>query len=124
MTAWAIVPIAWDWRYLAASAVLPLIGACLAAWPLWRLRQEILGSILGAGVALIFVIGFIGREYVSIQQATQTCIDTETPCAIRPAEFTRYAAYGLTGFLDVGVVFMMGLRADERRRRRESQDWW
>jgi hypothetical protein len=104
---------------LATAAVVPLAIGLAVAWPLWRrrLRDEI-GSISGAAVVLVWTIGLIAHEFGDVLEITRRCVETETPCRFRPDPFTRYAIFGGIGFVQMFVLFVIGLVVDEHLRRR------
>jgi hypothetical protein len=37
-------------------------------------------------------------------------------CIFDPSEFQRYAVYAAIAFLDIAIVFLLGLRVESRRR--------
>ena len=108
--------------WIGVASTLPLFVALLAAWPIWaRGVGDEIGSIAGAGVIFVFVIVFIGREFAEIQTLQEQCRAANIGCRFVPAPFTRYAIYAIVGMAEVFAVFVVGLWAEERRRRKRHR---
>jgi hypothetical protein len=106
--------------WLMIAAVVPLVGALLAAVPLWLLRlPDEVGSIVGAGVVLVCVVGFIAREYGEVLAVTARCIEANIGCRFQPQPFVRYGIFGAIGMIQVLVLFVVGLLLEERLRERD-----
>jgi hypothetical protein len=113
-----------NWHWIALASTLPVLGALLAAYPLWRLGHEILGSIAGTAVIFGAAIGFIMRESVELDRITQACLDAGTVCWPEPSAFARFAIYGFIGLAQVIVLFMLSMIVEQRVRRRSySREW-
>ena len=109
--------------WVAVAAVVPLCLGVLAAWPLWRRRvKDEMGTIAGAAVVLIATIYFIAREFGAVLKATQHCFDTGHRCHFTPESFKRYAIYAGIGMLQIFTLFMIGLRTEERLRKRRPTE--
>jgi hypothetical protein len=107
--------------WVAVAAVLPLVAGLLAAWPMWRRRaRDEIGTIVGAGIILVFVVAFIAREYGEVEAVTARCIATNVGCRFVPKPFVRYAIFGGIGMVQVFVTFALGLSVEERLRRRDE----
>ena len=48
----------------------------------------------------------------------ETCASAHVLCAVYPYDLIRYTLIAFMGFVDVAVLFMLGLRVEEYRRRR------
>jgi hypothetical protein len=113
-----------SWYWIALMMTAPPLLAVVAAFPLWRKDQMILGNI--AGTAVIFVASFalIARESVEIYYVTQACLDAGITCWPTPSPFTRYAIYAGIGLLEVFSLFTFSLRVERQiRNRRYSPEW-
>jgi hypothetical protein len=113
-----------NWHWITLASTLPVLGALLAAYPMWRLGHEILGSIVGTAVIFASAIGFIMRESVELDRITQACLDAGTTCWPEPSAFARFAIYGFIGLAQVIVLFMVSMIVEQRVRRRSySREW-
>ena len=113
-----------SWSWIALELTGPPILALLAAYPLWRSRQMTLGSIAGTAVIFASAIGLILREYVELDRLTQACLDQGMVCWPEPSAFSRFAVYASIGMLEVFVLFTLGLKFEERVRRRQYAREW
>ena len=106
--------------WVAISVVVPLVVGVLVAFPLWIKRvSDDMGSVVGAGIVLLFTVAFIAREYGEVLNATRRCLEASVACRFQPQPFARYAIYGAVGMCQVFVLFVAGLWIEERRRRQE-----
>jgi hypothetical protein len=104
--------------WLGLAIVLPIVAALLIARPLWvRQARDEMGSIAGAAVVLLFTVLQIAREFAEIMAIQTRCDSDGRACHFEPEPFTRYAMYAGIGMLQVFVVFVVGLRVEERARR-------
>ena len=111
--------------WVAAASTIPLIPALLAAWPLWTRRvSDNMGAIVGSGVVLVGVVGFIAREYGEVEKITAECIAREIGCHFHPDPFMRYAIFASIGMAQVFVLFVIGLYVEERQRRNDYAPEW
>jgi hypothetical protein len=94
--------------WLGVALVLPLVIALAVAWPFWGRSRDSLGSIAGAFVIFLFVIAFVGREYIHIQRLTNNCLAAETVCRFYPDPFTRFCIYGFIAMTQASVLFGVG----------------
>jgi hypothetical protein len=113
-----------NWYWIALGSVVPLIAGILAAVPLLRGAQTILGNIVGTLIMFGAAIGLILREYVEIDQIVNRCLEAGTPCWPNPSAFTRFAIYAFIALLQVFILFSVSLRAEERNRRRDYAPEW
>jgi hypothetical protein len=112
--------------WVAAASTVPLIPACLVAWPLWTRRvADNMGAIAGASVVLVAMVGFIAREYGEVEAITRRCIDANIGCHFHPDPFFRYAIFGSIAMVQVFVLFAVGLAVEERLKRQQdySPEW-
>ncbi len=54
-----------SWSQILIALAVPSGLGLLAAWPLWRWKQMVVGNAVGAGVAFVLTIGLIGLSYVT-----------------------------------------------------------
>ncbi len=114
--------LSWDWIALMATA--PPLLAALAAFPIWRTGQTILGSLAGTAVIFGAALALILRESTAVNRVIQGCLDAGYTCWPHPGAFVRYAIYACMGLVEVFGLFMLGLRVEERaRRRRYAPEW-
>ena len=108
---------------IGVAIVAPTIVALLVARLFWG-KDSTVGNIVGSGVIAVAMVGFISREYVDLGQQRLVCATRDWPCAFWPTDFVRYAIYASIGFLEVIVVYSVGLWFEERGRRRERAPEW
>ena len=113
-----------NWFWIGVMATAPLDGAFLVAFPIWRLKQTILGNLAGAGVIFAAAIALIFRESIELKQIAQACIDAQTTCWPNPPEFTRDVIYASIGLIEVFVLFLTSLRVEQRLRHRYYAPEW
>jgi hypothetical protein len=66
----------------------------------------------------------IGREYAHVQRVTNACLQAEAICIFRPEPFTRFCIYGFIALIEAFALFALGLRMEERIRRRSYASEW
>ena len=54
-----------------------------------------------------------------LDKIAQDCVDAGTVCWPEPSAFTRFAIYAFIGLLEVFMLFIVSLKMEERRRRRD-----
>ena len=101
----------------------PVAGA-LAAYPIWRAGQIILGNLAGTAVIFGTALAMILRESVELSQVTQACLDAGYTCWPEPSAFTRYAIYAFIGLFEVFAVFILSLRVERQIRNRNYAPEW
>jgi len=112
------------WEWIAVMAIVPPIGGVLAALPVWRTGQMILGNLAGSIVILGSALALIVRESIEIRLATAACLDAGFTCFPTPSAFARYAIYASLGMLEVFALFLASLSAEDRMRRRHYDPQW
>lgn len=105
-----------NWCRIAVSFVIPTLIGLVVARLLWRREDTMMGNVVGAGVSLLVLLLFFAGEYVEITRFQIAW--TGVPYKVRLGYFNRYAIYAFIGFVDVAIVFLMGLRYGEGRKRR------
>jgi hypothetical protein len=106
--------------WLVVATVVPLLAGLFVAWPFWRRRvKDEMGSIAGTFVVFTCLVGFVGREYLEIEQISASCVAREIGCRFSPSLFNRYGIYSLIAMAQVFVLFVVGLNVEERLRERE-----
>ena len=113
-----------NWQWIAVMAVAPLPAGVLVAFPFWRSRQSILGSLAGTGVIFGMAVVLIAREHAQLDRATQACLTAGYTCWPDPSAFTRFAIYAFIGLAEVFALFMVSLRVDDRIRRQAYAPEW
>jgi hypothetical protein len=113
-----------NWFWIALASTLPPVAAVLVAFPFWRKGQMTFGSIVGTTVIFGSALGLILREYVELDRVTMQCLDAGYVCWPEPSAFTRFAIYAFIGLIEVFALFTLGLKAEERRRRRHYAREW
>jgi hypothetical protein len=113
-----------SWSWIALGATVPALIALILAMPLWRRSQAVLGSIAGTVVIFGSAIGLILREYVVLDGLSQDCLDAGSICWPVPTAFTRFAIYAAVAMFEVFVLFILSLKFEERRRRRDYAPEW
>jgi hypothetical protein len=114
-----------NWHWVAIAAAAPLAVALLAAYPLWRRGQSTFGST--AASMIVFIAGalMIAREYAELERLTEQCIaETGYECLFDPSPFARFATYAGVALLQAFAIFMIGIKAEERRRRMDYAPEW
>ena len=113
-----------SWWWIVLELIVPPVLALLVAFPFWRKRQMIFGSIVGTAIIFATAIGLILREYVDIDRMTQQCLDEGTVCWPEPSAFTRFAIYAFIALIEVFALFTVSLVVEERVRRRDYAREW
>jgi hypothetical protein len=113
-----------NWFWIALALTVPPVVGVLVALPFWRSNQMTFGSIVGTTVIFGAAIGLILREYVELDRVTQQCLDAGSVCWPNPSAFTRFAIYAFIGLIEVFALFSVGLKIEERvRRRGYAREW-
>lgn len=107
-----------NWLRMALAVVVPTVLGGAVAVALWRRFDLMIGSVVSAGVILVVILLFFAGEFIEIVRFNIACQQASVPCKTTLSEFTRYAIYGLIGFVDAAGVFVGGMAVEERRRRR------
>ena len=114
-----------NWFWIGIAATVPLAAALIVASLLWRRGQSTFGSTAASMLLFIFGSLMIAREYAELERLTEQCVaDTGFECLFDPAPFTRFAIYAGISLLQAFAVFLIGIKADERRRSRDYAPEW
>ena len=113
-----------NWTFIAIAAAGPPALALLAAWPLWRQDQIILGNVAGTVVIFATAVALIFTEHVQLDRQVAACLEAGEVCWPNPSAFTRYAVYSSIAFVEIILLFTWSLRVEERRRRRHYAREW
>lgn len=103
-----------SWVHILIALGLPTGLGLLAAWPLWRFKQFIVGNAVGAGVAFAIVVGLIGIAFVTQQRENQQCIQGLIACVSRVDAHMPFLIYAFIGIVDACAIFWVGLVVEER----------
>lgn len=110
--------------WIAVALTAPAVLGLGAAWPLWLMRQPMLGNITGTLVIFGAALALIFREHAALDVLVQACLEQGTTCWPAPAPFTRYALYAFIGLAQVMALFTLSIRVESRvRRRGYAQEW-
>ena len=113
-----------NWFWIAIAAVVPGPIGLLVAWPIWRVKEFVLGNLAATAVLFGAAFGFIMREKIELDRLAQRCADAGTYCFPNPTAFTRYAIYAFIALVQVIVVFSISLEVETRMRRRGYAPEW
>jgi hypothetical protein len=103
------------WGEVFVALTLPAGLGLLAAWPLWRWKQFIVGNAVGAGIAFVLTIGLIGLSYVTQQRENEQCAAGLIHCVSRVDAHMPFLLYALIGIVDACAIFWLGLIVEERQ---------
>ena len=104
-----------NWLQILITLALPTGLGLLAAWPLWRYKQIVVGNAVGAGVAFALVVGLIGIAFVAQQRDNQQCIAGLIHCVSRVDAHMPFLVYALIGMVDACAIFWIGLIVEQRQ---------
>ena len=113
-----------SWRWIALMLTLPPVVGVLAAFPLWRKKEMILGNIAGSTVIFGTALALILREYAEIDRVTRMCLDSGFTCWPEPSAFMRFAIYAFIALIEVVALFLLSLRVEARIRNRDYAPEW
>lgn len=113
-----------NWYWISIASTVPGVLGLIAAYPLWRRSEAILGNIAATAIIFAFAFGMIWREHVELDRIIKACLDAGTVCWPEPSAFTRFAIYAFIGLAQVFLVFSLSLRVEERIRRRDYAPEW
>ena len=113
-----------SWFWIAVGATVPLLAGTIAAYPIWRSNQTILGNLAGSFVIFASAIGLIMREHVEVDRQVQSCLERGFTCWPEPSAFTRYAIYAGIALVQVMMLFSVSLKVDDHLRRRGYDPEW
>ncbi len=102
----------------------PLPLGLLVAYPIWRAKQFILGSIGGAVVIFGSALVLIGREWADVDRVTRECLNAGVACWPDLSGFTRYAIYASIALVEVFALFTLSLRVEDKIRRQGYSPEW
>ena len=113
------------WGRILLAATLPLALALPAAALAWRRRLTLTGYVTGLAVLLVATITFSAIEFGDAYHYRLLCEATGTPCRLsQPSDFIKISTYGLVGFVQIGILFFIGLRVEEKARLSEVDPAW
>jgi len=114
-----------SWGWIALMATVPLPLAVLAAWPVWRRREMILGNLAGSAIIFGTAFALIFRESAALDVLRQACLDAGfVTCFPTPGAFTRYAIYAFIALGEVILLFVVSLEVERRIRERDYAPEW
>lgn len=108
-----------NWHRILLASTLPLAGVAPVVALFWWRRRVMLGTVVGTGVLLVVSLFFSAAEFVDADRVRIDCItnglkDACLAIAHGPADVVRVGAYGLVAFVQVAVLFLVGLSAERR----------
>lgn len=113
------------WARIFVAATLPLAVALPAAALAWRRHLTLTGYIVGLAVLLVAAITFASIEFGDAFHYRLLCEAANAACRpSRPSDFIKISLYGMVGFVQIGILFLLGLRAEERARLRDVDPEW
>lgn len=98
------------------AIVVPAAVGVIVAKLVGRRGDTTMANVLGSGVILLVMILFFAAEYIEVTRFQIAWIGV--PYKVRFGYFNRYAIYGFVAFADIALLYVLGLRAEERWRRR------
>lgn len=104
-----------SWLQILVALAMPTALGLLAAWPLWRWKQFVVGNAVGAGVAFALTIALIGLLYVAQERENEQCIAGLIHCVSRVNAHMPFLTYAFIGIVDACVIFWIGLMVEERQ---------
>lgn len=113
-----------SWGWIALMATAPFALGLLAAFPIWRTKQMILGNLAGSVLIFGAALALILRESIEIDRVTRDCLDAGYTCWPEPGAFTRYAVYAAIAMIEVFALFTLSLRVEAKIRRRGYAPEW
>jgi hypothetical protein len=114
-----------NWVRVGLAATIPLVVAIVAAAPLWRRRQWLLGTIAGAGLVFLAALPIAFTEYAELVRLDFECRESGLNCSRRyPSDFTRGAIFAMLAMAQVMILFVIGGRVEERARRKGYDERW
>jgi hypothetical protein len=117
-----VVGLSWTW--IAVMLLVPLPVAALAAAPVWRRSEFILGNLAGSAVIFGTSVTLIFRERVALDALVQACLDKGVACWPDPSPFDRYAIFAGIAFVQVIALFAISLRVEARLKNRAYAPEW
>ena len=109
--------LALNWLRIGLSVVIPTFIGLAVARVFWGRRDTMMGNVIGAGVIFTLILLFFAGEYIEITNFQIKCVEAVTPCKLQLGAFNRYVIYGFAGFVDVAIIFALGLSFEERGKR-------
>ena len=118
-----------DWRWVGVALTIPTVLGLLIALPVWwKAKEPIVGAMLGAFPIAVAVVALIGREYIELERFNQQChflLMEHVVCPPpSPEAFTRFGIYCFIGMLETGLLFVISLRVETHRQRKEFEGAW
>ncbi len=113
-----------SWRWIALMATVAPAVAVLAAWPVWRTRQFVLGNLAGTLVIFGTALALILREHVELDRIERACLDAGFTCWPQPSAFARFGVYAFIALVEVFALFAWSLRVERKERNRHYSPEW
>ena len=113
-----------NWSWILIGVTLPMLGALLVAWPIWRTGQPILGNLVGSVVLFGSAVALIMREHAELDRVVQACIEMGTTCWPSPSAFTRFAVYAFVALAQVIILFTLSVSVEQAQRRKRYAPQW
>lgn len=107
-----------NWFMIAIELAVPIPAAIVVAWFFWRRGRWVIGNVVGSGVVLLVTLVCFGGQFVDVLRLSAACDAAGIVCAMHPSLFMGLAVFVLIGFIEVAVLYVVSLVAEERTRRR------
>jgi hypothetical protein len=107
-----------DWSLVAIQLAAPVPVAILVAWFFWRKGRWAIGNVVGSGVVLLVTLVCFGEQFATQLRASVACDEAGLVCVMHPSAFIQLAIFVLIAFVEISLLYVVGLVAEERRRRR------
>jgi hypothetical protein len=112
-----------NWASIAmVLAALPV--GVVAARPLWRRKEAMLGNLAGTIVIFGTAVVLILKESAESDAATAVCLDAGLADCFQSGSFTRYGIYAFIGLAEVIALFLISIAAERRIRERDVAPEW
>jgi hypothetical protein len=107
-----------DWSLVAIEVALSIPSAILVAWFFWRKNRWVIGNVVGSGIILLVALVAFGAQFANLMRVSVACDEAGLICVMHPSAFLQLAIFVLIAFVEIALLYSLGLMAEERRRRR------
>jgi hypothetical protein len=107
-----------EWSSVALEVALSIPTAVLVSWLFWRKNRWVIGNVVGSGVILLVSLGAFGEQFVNLLRVSGACDEAGLICVMHPSAFIQLAIFILVAFVEIAMLYILGLIAEERTKRR------